>query len=186
MKDEVRRLRGMLSELGTTLQKLTTSLAASEADRDAVSARRRFIEDLRAESCDRAVARAERAIDWEVQVDDGDAQHRPAAAAAGVARVVANAFLHERGEGQIVVHERETDTDELRFTIREPKKAFAGSIEQWGLRAVSEGEARALWPWPAPCSQYHRGPRWAIDRASMMSASSSLITTVVLPIGPGA
>jgi hypothetical protein len=43
----------------------------------------------------------------------------------------ANAFLHERSDARIAA-KAEIDGTEFRFTLREPKATFTGSIETWG------------------------------------------------------
>jgi hypothetical protein len=149
VKQEVQRLRAMLSEMGASLQRLTTSLAEVRLTEMPYPATA-FIEDL---------------------------QQKLAL------ELLANAFLHERGNGPIVAS-AETRDGKFHFILREPKPAFSGSIETWGrqpFRKVKHGHYGLGLPRVRSIIQAHSGE----FTAQYDQPSSSLITTVVLPLGSG-
>jgi K+-sensing histidine kinase KdpD len=94
-----------------------------------------------------------------------------------------NAFLHERSEQRIAA-KAAVEGGEFRFTLREPKAAFAGSIETWGqqpFRKVKHGHYGLGLPRVRSIVQAHGGQL----SAEYDSSSCSLLTTVALPLGTG-
>jgi K+-sensing histidine kinase KdpD len=92
----------------------------------------------------------------------------------------ANAFRHDRTEGVILVEAR-IEEDRFLFTIREPKRSFDRSTENWGrepLRTIGQGHYGLGLHRSRVIIEAHRGQL----NARYDSPASSLITTVVLPL----
>jgi K+-sensing histidine kinase KdpD len=93
-----------------------------------------------------------------------------------------NAFRHDRAEGVISVKARIED-NRFTLTIREPKRSFERSIENWGrepFRAIGQGHYGLGLHRSRAIIEAHRGQL----NARYDSPASSLITTVVLPAEP--
>ncbi|HEX7517768.1 MAG TPA: ATP-binding protein [Chthoniobacterales bacterium] len=178
LKDEVKRLRAMISDVGASLQSVTSALSAARLTLMPYGATD-FVEDLRQKlAVDYPDESAE--IEWSVQVGDATLQIDPQSLQPALAELFANAFRHDRGEGVISVEAR-IEVDRFVFTIREPKRSFERSTDNWGrepLRSVGQGHyglglhrSRAIIE--AHCGQLN---------ARYDSPASSLITMVVLPL----
>ena len=181
VKQEVQRLRAMLSEMGTSLQRLTTSLAEIRLTEMPYPATA-FIEDLQQKLATQKPEQSS-AVDWNVQADGATLNIDPQVLQQAFLELLANAFLHERGDGQIVANAEARD-GKFHFVLREPKPAFSGSIETWGkqpFRKVKHGHYGLGLPRVRSIIQAHRGE----FTAQYDQPSSSLITTVVLPLGSG-
>jgi K+-sensing histidine kinase KdpD len=178
VKEEIKRLRGMISEVGTSLQRVTSNLGAARLTLMPYIAadllddlRQRLAADYPSESAK---------MEWSVQSGDASLQIDPQALQPALLELFANAFRHDRAEGAISVEAR-IEGDRFVCTIREPKRSFEGSTENWGrepFRAIGNGHyglglhrARAI-------IEAHDGQL----NARYDSPSSSLITTLVLPL----
>jgi signal transduction histidine kinase len=181
VKQEVQRLRAMLSEMGASLQRLTTSLAEVRLTEMPYPATA-FIEDLQQKLAARSSEESS-AVDWNVRADGATLNIDPQVLQQAFLELLANAFLHERGDGPILAN-AETRDGKFRFTLREPKPTFSGSIEAWGqqpFRKVKHGHYGLGLPRVRSIIQAHGGEL----TAQYDQPSSSLITTVVLPLGSG-
>ena len=182
VKEEIRRLRGMLGEMGASLQRLTTSLAEVKLTAMPYPARA-FMEDLQQKLALQSPQQSS-AIDWQLQdVDGAELNIDPQMLQQALLELFANAFLHERGEGSLTAG-AEVLAGKFRFTLREPKGAFSGAMETWGqqpFRKVKHGHYGLGLPRVRSIVQAHGGEL----SAQYDEPSSSLVTTVVLPIGSG-
>lgn len=177
LKEEIKRLRAMVSELGENLQSLTVALSQPRLTEMPYAAAD-FVGDLRQRlTIDYAKYCAQ--IEWNTQVGDASLQIDPQALIPALTELFANAFQHDRGGGVISVEARIEGTRFV-LTIREPKEKFEASTDNWGrepLRSVGRGHyglglfrSRAI-------IEAHGGQLEArYDRAT-----SSFITTAVLP-----
>jgi K+-sensing histidine kinase KdpD len=178
VKEEIKRLRAMVSELGTSLQRLTSTLSTARLTLMAYVAgdllddlRQRLAADYPNESA---------TIEWSVQLGDASLQIDPQALQLALLELFANAFRHDRAEGAISVEAR-IEGDRFICTIREPKRGFERSTENWGrepFRTIGQGHyglglhrARAI-------IEAHDGQL----NAHYDSSASFLVTTVVLPV----
>ena len=181
VKQEVQRLRAMLSEMGSSLQRLTTSLAEVRLTEMPYPATA-FIEDLQQKLSAQSPEQSS-AVEWNVRADGANLNIDPQVLQQAFLELLANAFLHERGDGRIVAH-AETRDGKFHFMLREPKPSFSGSIETWGqqpFRKVKHGHYGLGLPRVRSIIQAHGGEL----TAQYDQPSSSLITTVVLPLGSG-
>ena len=181
VKDELKRLRAMLSDMGASLQRLTGSLTEVKLTEMPYPAAA-FVEDVQQKLASRSPEQSS-AIDWQVNAGDAMLNIDPQMLQQAILELIANAFLHERAEGQISVN-AETRDGRFRFTLREPKTTFTGSIEHWGqqpFRKVKHGHYGLGLPRVRSIVAAHGGE----FTAQYDQSSSSLVTTVALPTGSG-
>lgn len=177
--EEVKRLRAMISEVGASLQRVTSALGAPRLTLMPYSAAD-CVEDLRQKLAAESPEQSAK-IEWSVQVGDAALQIDPQSLQPALLELFANAFRHDRAKGVISVDTR-IENKLFTFTIREPKGSFNRSTENWGrepLRTVGQGHyglglfrSRAI-------IDAHDGKL----NAQYDSSASCLITTVVLPLG---
>lgn len=178
VKEEIKRMRAMISEVGTSLQRITSALGATRLTLMPYRAAD-LLDDLR----DRLTAdypNESAKMEWNVQPGDASLQIDPQALQPALLELFANAFRHDPAEGVISV-EALIEGDRFVCTIREPKRSFERSTENWGrepFRAIGQGHyglglhrARAI-------IEAHDGQL----NARYDSPASSLVTTVVLPL----
>jgi K+-sensing histidine kinase KdpD len=178
LKEEVKRLRIMISEIGANLQNLNVALSQPRLNRMPYDAAD-FLADLRQKwTTDHPDESAD--IQWNVQLGDTSLQIDPQALLSALTELFANAFRHDRGEGVISV-EAQIKGDRLVLTIREPKLSFKCSTDDWGrepLRSIGQGHYGLGLHRSRAIIEAHRGQL----NARYDSPASSLITTVVLPL----
>jgi K+-sensing histidine kinase KdpD len=178
LKNEVKRLRAMISSVGTSLQNVTSALSAARLTPMPYGAAD-LLEDLRqklvADYPDEGAK-----IEWSVQVGDATLQIDPQSLQPALMELFANAFRHDRAEGVISVEAR-IEGDRFVCTIREPKRGFERSTDNWGrepLRSIGQGHYGLGLHRSRAIIEAHRGQL----NARYDSPASFLITTVVLPL----
>lgn len=178
LKEEVQRLRGMISELGANLQSLNSALSQPKLTTMSYPAAD-FLADLRQKwTTDHPEEDAK--LQWSMQVGTASLEIDPQVLLPALIELFANAFQHDRGEGVISV-EAQIEGDRLVMTIREPKMKFERSTENWGrepLRSIGKGHYGLGLHRSLAIIEAHRGQL----NARYDSTASSLITTVVLPL----
>jgi K+-sensing histidine kinase KdpD len=178
VKEEIKRLRAMISEVGTSLQRVTSTLSTARLTLMPYSAAD-LLDDLRQRlAADYPNDSAQ--MEWSVQPGDASLEIDPQALQPALRELFGNAFRHGRAEGTISVEAR-IEGDRFVCTIREPKQSFERSTENWGrepFRTVGQGHyglglhrARAI-------IEAHGGQL----NARYDSPASSLITTMVFPL----
>jgi K+-sensing histidine kinase KdpD len=139
LKDEINRLRELISGLTSILQKVSGELA--EVKPNLISYRAfEFVEDLRKKIA-QEFPNKEAEIGWDVQPGNAVLRIDPQLLQEAIIELFANAFRHDRGEGAIAVT-AELNKNQFLFTLREPKIRFELSTANWGrepLRKVSHG-----------------------------------------------
>jgi K+-sensing histidine kinase KdpD len=182
IKDEIKRLRGMISQVGANLQSLTVALGQPRLTEMPYRASD-FIEDLR-EKVQNAYPEQNARVKWEVQVDDAELQIDPQLLLPAFLELFANAFRHGPADAAISATAR-TEKGRFIFSLAEPNKAFARSTENWGrepLRNISQGHYGLGLHRTRGIIEAHGGEL----KARYEHESSSLITTVTLPAAPAA
>ncbi len=179
MKEEVRRLRAMLGEMGASLQRLTDSLADVRLTLMPYEAAN-LMEDLRAKV---AMVFPEESyqVDWAIDVGQHFLEIDPQVLQPAFLELFANAFQHERGSGPLRARAEVRDGGFI-FQLAEPKTAFHGSTENWGrepFARLKHGHYGLGLPRARSIVAQHGGRL----SASYDSASSSLVTTIELPLG---
>jgi two-component system sensor histidine kinase BaeS len=178
LKDEVKRLRTMIFEVGASLRRVTSALGAAKLTLMPYGAAD-LVNDLRQKLASDYPDESAK-IEWNVQAGDVPLQIDPQSLQPALMELFANAFRHDRAEGMISVEAR-IEGDRLVFTIREPKRSFERSTDNWGrepLRSVGQGHYGLGLHRSRAIIDAHRGQ---LD-ARYDSPTSSLITTVVLPL----
>lgn len=179
VKEEVKRLRGMVSQTGAALQALTTTLGAVKLTLMPYPAGE-FMEDFRQKF---AATFPERAADvtWQVSLPAGATlEIDPQLLQPALLELFANAFTHSRGTGLISVTS-EIQAQTFALAIREPKTSFNLTTSDWGrepLRAIRGGHYGLGLHRTRTILEAHDGK---LD-ANFDSASSLLVTTVRLPV----
>ena len=180
VREEIRRLRGMVAQVGANLQGLTAALSQPRLTEMPYAAKD-FLEDLQQKiATDYPAGSAQ--VNWEESVGDATVNIDPQLLLPALAELFANAFRHERGEGTITASAR-VDKGRFIFTLSEPKRAFAHSTENWGrepLRVLGQGHYGLGLYRTRATIEAHKGNL----SAHHDSAASSLVTTVSLPLAP--
>lgn len=179
LQEEVKRLRAMISEMGASLQRVTSALSGPRLTLMPYGAAD-FVDDLRQKLAGESPDQSTK-VEWSMQVGDAILQIDPQSLQPALLELFANAFRHSRAEGIISV-EASIEDNRFVFTIREPKQRFEGSTENWGrepLRTVGQGHYGLGLHRSRAIIEAHDGQL----NARYDSSASSLITTVVLPLG---
>ena len=178
LKEEVKRLRAMISEVGASVQRVTSALCAARLTLMSYGAAE-LVEDL----CQKLATdypEESAKIEWSVQLGDATVQIDPQLLEPVLMELFANAFRHDRAEGVISV-KAWIDDDRFALTIREPKGSFEHLTENWGrepLRTIGQGHYGLGLYRSRAVIEAHRGQL----NARYDNASSSLSTTVALPL----
>jgi K+-sensing histidine kinase KdpD len=177
-QSEVKRLRAMASELGATLQNVTAAMAPISLHSMPYKAAE-FIEDLQ-QKIEKELPTESGKIKWEIEAGKGMLDIDPQLLQHAFVELFTNASRHGRSEDSMVA-EVKNDDEKLVFKLREPKKSFAGSTEQWGQRPLQKlghghyglglYRARAI-------LEAHGGSL----KAQYDPPDSTLTTTVTLPV----
>ena len=180
MKDEIKRLRAMVAEVGANLQSVTASLSQPRLTVIPYPAKE-FVEDLRrklnADHPDEG-----KNLEWDVEVGEAMLQIDPQLLIPALLELFANAFRHERGDGNITASAR-IEESRFVFTLREPKKGnFERSTDDWGrepLKTVGQGHYGLGLARTRAIIEAHQGEL----AAHYDNADSNLVITVALPLG---
>ena len=178
LQEEVKRLRAMISEVGTSLQRVSSALSSPRLTLMPYGAGD-FVEDLRQKLAATSPDES-REIEWKVEVGDATLQIDPQSLQPALIELIANAFRHERGEGSVSIDARVED-ERFVFSVREPKRSFDRSTENWGrepFRTVGQGHYGLGLHRSRVIIEAHDGQL----EARHDSSASTLITTVVLPL----
>ena len=178
IKNEIQRLRQMISEVGSGLQRLTTGLAQTSPNMISYRASD-FVEDLQNKIAKDFGENAAK-ISWDVQVKNETLQIDPQLAQQALLELFSNAFQHERNIKSITA-KAYVDNDRLVLELREPKGKFELSTENWGrepLRTVSQGHYGLGLNRARSIAEAHGGDLSAnYDRAT-----ATLVSKLTLPI----
>ena len=138
VKNEIKRLREMISGLASTLQRLSRAVGEVRPTLIPYQAVD-FMQDLR-EKIDRDFPKESREISWDIQLGDAMLNVDPQFFEEAFTELFANAFRHDRGEGPLVASAKIDDKGFL-FTLHEPKARFDLPTQNWGrepLRKMSQ------------------------------------------------
>jgi K+-sensing histidine kinase KdpD len=137
LKKEVSRLRELMAEVATSLQRVTVGLAPIQPTLMGYRAAD-FLEDLRQKA---DFTRDPAKVTWETEPGEAMLNIDPQLLQQAFLELFTNAFQHEPGNGALVA-KAHVDNGQFIFTLREPKTRFELSTENWGrepLRKVSRG-----------------------------------------------
>ena len=180
LRDEIKRLRGMISEVGANLQELTAALGKPRLTEMPYSAadltedlRQKLASDYPQESAN---------VKWDEAVGDATLNIDPQLLLPALVELFANAFRHERGAGVISAAAR-TEGGRFTFTLSEPKTNFQQPLEDWGrqpFRSLGQGHYGLGLHRTRMIVEAHG----AEFRIRYDQATSSLITTITFPLAP--
>jgi K+-sensing histidine kinase KdpD len=179
LRDEIKRLRSMIAQVGTNLQELTGALSQPRLTEMPYAAKD-FIEDLQQKL---ATAYPEEAtkIKWDAAgAGDSTLNIDPQLLLPAFLELFANAFRHERGEGALSATAGVSD-GRFRFTLLEPKQNFQRPTENWGrepLRSLGQGHYGLGLHRTRNIVEAHGGE----FSARHDKDNSSLVTTLTLPL----
>lgn len=139
LRDEIKRLRGMIGQVGVNLQELTTALGQPRLTEMPYAARD-LVEDLQQKLATGYPDEAAN-VKWDVAPGDATLDIDPQLLLPALVELFANAFRHERADGVLTVTAR-TENGKFTFTLSEPKTSFQHSTENWGrepLHSLGQG-----------------------------------------------
>jgi K+-sensing histidine kinase KdpD len=178
VRDEIKRLRGMVAQVGINLQQVTSALSQSPLTEMPYAASE-LIEDLQQKLA--ATYPAESAqVTWDVASVAGTLNIDPQLLLPAMLELFANAFRHGRAEGPITATVR-TEDGRFVFTLSEPKPTCQRSTEKWGLeplQSLGQGHYGLGLYRTRRVVEAHQGE----FAAHHDSAASSLVTTISLPL----
>lgn len=178
VKSEITRLRGMLAELSTLLQKLSSDMGHARPNPISYRAKD-LMEDLQ-RKIESGPAYSKPAVSWEVAASDANLAIDPQLFPMAVEELLSNA-TRENPAAKVTI-QAGIDPDKcFILTLVEPKENFDLSTEEWGrepLRNITQrhyglglNRARII-------VEAHGGEL----KARYDKASKNLITTITLPI----
>ena len=178
LKDEVKRLREMVSTIGTSLQKLsgalgqTSPIPISYSAADFVDAiKQKLAKDFPNESAK---------VSWDVKLKDEKLQIDPLIGQQALLELFDNAFRHERDFKQITA-KAYSNANNFMFELHEPKSKFELPTDNWGrepLRHIGQSRYGLGLNRVRIVIEAHNGNFGAaFDRSS-----STLVTKITLPL----
>ena len=138
VRNEIKRLREMISRLASTLQRLSRAVGEVKPNLIPYSASD-FMQDLRGK-IDRDFPEESKEISWEIQLGDAMLNVDPQFFEEAFTEIFANAFRHDRGKGPLVASAKIDDKGFL-FSLHESKARFDLPTQNWGrepLRKMSQ------------------------------------------------
>ena len=138
VRNEIKRLREMISRLASTLQRLSRAVGEVKPNLIPYSASD-FMQDLRGK-IDRDFPEESKEISWEIQLGDAMLNVDPQFFEEAFTVIFANAFRHDRGKGPLVASAKIDDKGFL-FSLHESKARFDLPTQNWGrepLRKMSQ------------------------------------------------
>jgi len=178
LKGELQRLRAMLSEMGTALQRLSASLTPVKLTRMPYDARG-FVEDMQKKLAAQ-FPEEQRNVQWETSAARGQIDIDPQILQQALLELFSNAFRHARASEAITVT-AETPNGEFVLRLREPKTEFAQPTENWGrepFRHIAHGHYGLGLHRARSIVEAHDG-RFDVRYDP---ASATLLTTLALPL----
>ncbi len=180
VREEIKRLRGMISQVAISLQELTAALSPPRLTEMEYSAKD-LVDDLRQKLASVHPEEGAR-VQWEIAESDANLNIDPQLLLPALLELFANAFRHERGQGAISISAGPQNGRYV-FTLSEPKTNFQRSTENWGrepLRALGQGHYGLGLHRSRAIVEAHGGE---FD-AHHDKAASALVTRVTLPTAP--
>jgi K+-sensing histidine kinase KdpD len=178
MREEIKRLRGMIAQVGANLQELTSALGQPRLTEMAYAVKD-LIEDLQ-QKLAADYPKESASVKWDVAAGDATLNIDPQLLLPALVELFANAFRHEHSEGVLATTAR-TENGRFMFTLSEPKRDFQQSTEHWGrepFRTLGQGHyglglhrTRAI----VEAHQAQFAARYDKD-------NSSLVTTISFPL----
>ena len=141
LKSELQRLRGMLSEMGGSLQRLTSSLAAIKLTPIPYEADA-FLQDLE-QKVALEFPEQSGAIDWQENVGNRTLKIDPQILQQAFLELFANAFQHDPGFGRLTA-KADAEGWRIRFHLARTEKGFCMPRPRIGAANLSAGLAMGI------------------------------------------
>lgn len=178
IKEEIRRLREMISQIGTSFQKVTAAL--SPANPTLISyAAADFVDDLKQKLVKEFPNDAAK-VSWDIQLKNEKLEIDPQLAQQALMELFTNAFQHERNVKAIAA-KASIDRSNFVFELHEPKAKFDLSTTNWGrepLRQIGPNHYGLGLNRTRAIIEAHGGKFGADYERS----TSTLATRIILPI----
>ena len=177
-RDEIKRLRGMIAQVGVSLQELTAALSQPRLTEMPYAARD-LIEDLQQKVADRHPNESGE-VEWDDATADATLNIDPQLLLPALSELFANAFRHGRAAGPISAAARSAN-GRFTFTLSEPKQNFERSTENWGLEplhSLGQGHYGLGLHRTRAIIEAHGGE----FSAEYNKETGSLVTTITLPL----
>jgi signal transduction histidine kinase len=181
LKNQIKRLREMISGLTSTLQSLSKAVSVVKPNLISYPAAD-FVEDLR-KKLDHDFSGEGAQITWNVQLGDAMLNVDPQLLQETFTELFGNAFRNNRGKGPLVATAKIED-NQFFFTLEEPKARFELPTDNWGrepLRKISQGHYGLGLNRVRAIVEAHGGEMYAQYDPNV----STLTTTVALPVSGG-
>jgi K+-sensing histidine kinase KdpD len=178
LKEEIKRLRAMISEVGANLQKVTVALGQPRLTEMPYSGQD-FVDDLR-QKLATDYPKESAKVEWDIQAAEVELHIDPQLLLPALLELFGNAFRHGPTDGSISVTAREED-GRFVVSLREPKQTFERATDNWGrepFRSVSQGHYGLGLHRTRGVIEAHGGEL----KARYEQRTSSLVTTVALPV----
>jgi K+-sensing histidine kinase KdpD len=178
IKEEIRRLREMVSEIGASFQKLGAALSTTNPTLISYTAAD-FVDDLK-QKLAKDFPNEDAKVSWEIQLKDEKLQIDPQLAQQALLELFANAFRHERNVKGITTKVY-VDGSDFVFELHEPKAKFDLSTKNWGrepLRQIGQSHYGLGLNRTRTIIEAHGG-KFA---ANYERSTSTLTTRIILPI----
>jgi signal transduction histidine kinase len=183
VKDEVKRLRVMMAELGSVLQKLSADMGPARSSMISYNAAD-FLKDIR-QKLEAGAGREKLAVRWDVQVGDVNLEVDPQLLPLALQELLSNASRHGSIGENVTLSASIDDKKQVVLELKESKMDFELSTENWGrepLRKIGQGHYGLGLNRARTIIESHGGRL----EARYDGATKSLVTKVTLPISAGA
>ena len=178
LKEEVKRLREMVSTIGTSLQKLSGALGQTSPNPISYRAAD-FVDDVK-QKVGKEFPKESVLVNWDVKLKDEKLQIDPLIAEQAMLELFDNAIRHERSLKQVTA-KAYADGGHFVFELHEPKAEFDLSTDNWGrepLRYVGQSHYGLGLNRVRVIIEAHGGKFGAeFDRST-----STLLTKITLPL----
>jgi K+-sensing histidine kinase KdpD len=178
VKDEIKRLRGTLANVATSLQKLSTTLSEPKLNRIPYPAADLMADLQKKFEKDHPDRKAR--VKWQTQSGDANVDVDPQLLQEAFSELLENAFRLSSATSEISIDAR-TQDKQFTITFREPKEKFESATNEWGrepLTNVTHGHYGLGLTRVRSIIEAHGGD----FQAAYDPSARVLITTILLPV----